>query len=310
LCRDPEYCTLNIQFTIEVFKRAMFINLFPYFLRPIVGRLISDVSKNVDQAVRHLEDTISERLRNLEEYKGNWSDKPNDLLQWLIDEAPDDSERTIRALSLRILNVNNAAIHTSSLTFRNALYYLATYPQYIQPLREEIESIVQEDGWTKTAMGKMYKLDSFIKETQRLTGLGVGSMGRTAASDYVFSDGTLIPKGTALFVPMRAIHRDETIYPNPSAFEPFRFADLREDGETGKGQYGMVSTSVEWLPFGHGRHACPGRFFASNEIKAMFAHLVLEYDVKTGNEGIMPSLTDRNVELHFRKRHLEEKVAV
>jgi len=162
--------------------------------------------------------------------------------------------------------------------------------------------VTRKEGWTKIAMGKMYRLDSFIKETQRLTGLGVGSMGRTVANDFVFSDGTFVPKGTSLSVPMRAIHTDDTIYDNPHDFKPFRFAEMREESEKGWGQFGMVSTSVDWLPFGHGKHACPGRFFASNEIKTMFAHLVLQYDVKTEKEGVLPSLSYRKVELLFRRR--------
>lgn len=37
----------------------------------------------------------------------------NDMLQWLIDDAPED-ERTVLQLTRRILTINFAAIHTSS----------------------------------------------------------------------------------------------------------------------------------------------------------------------------------------------------
>ena len=62
---------------------------------------------------------------------------------------------------------------TSFQTFTNALYYLAAYPEYIKPLREEIESVVSGEGWSKVTMGRMRKLDSFLKEAQRHSG-GVG----------------------------------------------------------------------------------------------------------------------------------------
>ena len=52
--------------------------------------------------------------------------------------------------------------------FTHALYNIAAYPQYVQPLREEIEGIVAQDGWSKASLGKMRKLDSFFKETMRL----------------------------------------------------------------------------------------------------------------------------------------------
>ena len=43
-------------------------------------------------------------------------------------------------------------------------------PEYIEPLREEVESIVKEQGWTKASIFNMRKLDSFLREAQRLHG--------------------------------------------------------------------------------------------------------------------------------------------
>jgi cytochrome P450 len=53
----------------------------------------------------------------------------------------------------------------------HAFYYLATYPEYMQPLREEVEEVVKSEGWTKDGLDQMHKLDSFIKESQRLNPL-------------------------------------------------------------------------------------------------------------------------------------------
>ena len=47
-------------------------------------------------------------------------------------------------------------------------------PQYIEPLREEVESIVKEQGWTKASIFNMRKLDSFLREAQRLHGFNSG----------------------------------------------------------------------------------------------------------------------------------------
>jgi cytochrome P450 len=50
---------------------------------------------------------------------------------------------------------------------------------------------------------------------------------------------------------------DEENYTNADKFEPFRFANIRdEEGEGTKHQ--MVATSPEYLPFGLGRHAWCG----------------------------------------------------
>jgi hypothetical protein len=59
--------------------------------------------------------------------------------------------------------------------FLHAFYNLAANLEYVEPLREEIESVLRTDGWTKAAMGKMVKLDSFLKESARYV---PGSAGR------------------------------------------------------------------------------------------------------------------------------------
>ena len=38
----------------------------------------------------------------------------------------------------------------------------------MEPLRAEVESIIAEEGWSKASIGKMRKLDSFLKESMRL----------------------------------------------------------------------------------------------------------------------------------------------
>ena len=72
-----------------------------------------------------------------------------------------------------------AAIHTTSMAVTAAIYDLATYPEYIAPLREEIQKALDEDGHDidddgflrlkMSSMPKLWKLDSFLKESQRLT---------------------------------------------------------------------------------------------------------------------------------------------
>ena len=71
--------------------------------------------------------------------------------------------------------------------------------------------------------------------------------------DFTFSDGTFIPKGTIIAVATRCVHHDEKFYENANVFHPFRFAEMREEDSGAKHQF--TSTSIEYLPFGHGRHA-------------------------------------------------------
>ena len=57
----------------------------------------------------------------------------------------------------------------------HALYHLAASPEYQQPIREEAEALISEEGWTKATMGKLWKLDSFLKESHRYNGMAVST---------------------------------------------------------------------------------------------------------------------------------------
>ncbi|KAN0100091.1 Cytochrome P450 [Tylopilus felleus] len=287
LCRDPDWIDLNLQYTIDLVSGGIMIGLFPRFMRSLATRLITGVPRSIMRGVKLLGPIIEERRKYLNEYGAEWDDKPKDLLTWLMEEAK-GPELTIKRLTTRVLLVNFASIHVSTDLFTQALFYLAVNPQYMQPLREEVEGIVEKDGWSKTALTKMRKVDSFLRECQRIEGMNVVTLSRKALKDFMFSDGTFIPKGTSVAAATLSLHHDKNFYDNPDVFEPFRFADiLEEDGKGPKHQF--ASTSTEYLPFGHGRYACPGRFFATSELKFMLAHVVVTYDVKLEDDATHPT---------------------
>ncbi|RDX42956.1 cytochrome P450 [Lentinus brumalis] len=307
MCRNQEYLDLAIRFTVDVVKDSFFIRFFPESMRASVGQYFSAVKKSVCQAIPHLQPLLDERRAKLAEYGDEYPGKPNDMLQWILEEAIPRRYIDMKIIE-RILLVNFAAIHTSSMSISHALLDLAAYPQYIRPLREEVEAVVAVEGWAKAALGKMWKVDSFLKESQRYNGIGLTSVTRKAMRDLTLSDGTFIPKDTLIAAASYPMHYDESIYENASTFDPFRFSRMREeDGEGTKHQF--VNTSVEYIPFGHGKHACPGRFFAANELKAMLAFVVLNYDLKLANDTPRPAnmcfaanlIPDPNAEILFRR---------
>jgi hypothetical protein len=198
----------------------------------------------------------------------------------------------------------------------------------MKPLREEVEEIIEREGWTKEGLDQMCKLDSFIKEAQRLhpttiskpmsyigyapkvNAFSVG-MPRIALNDYTFSDGTTVPRGTTVGVALESVHLNDNIYPDALTFDPFRFVKLKEQDTSGR-RFDMTTISNDLFAFSQGRHACPGRYFAACELKMMFAHVVTTYDVKFENEGVRPRdmwivescVPNLNAKLLFRKRVL------
>ena len=131
-------------------------------------------------------------------------------------------------------------------------------------------------------------------------------MNRVVMEDHTFTNGVSVPKGTNLSVEVMAMQTGPE-YENPLEFDPWRFQKIQE--QTGK-RSDITTTTNEFLAFGHGRHACPGRFFAAVEIKLLMAYLALHYDVKCEQDGVRPKdmwvgqtcVPDPKANLLFRKR--------
>jgi Cytochrome P450 len=56
------------------------------------------------------------------------------------------------------------------------LYRLLANPEYMEPLRQEVDAVVKEEGWTKAGIDKMYKIDSFVRETFRIDSITIRSL--------------------------------------------------------------------------------------------------------------------------------------
>lgn len=108
-------------------------------------------------------------------------------------------------------------------------------------------------------------------------------MQRYVEREVTLSDGTVLPKGSRIMVASN--YMDPTIYSEPEKFDAARFLKMRQQpGQEHSWQF--VSTNPAHILFGHGQHACPGRFFASNEVKIALCHLLLKYDLRfVPNEG-------------------------
>lgn len=93
----------------------------------------------------------------------------------------------------------------------------------------------------------------------------------------------MLPKGANVVVSTYPLE-DDKVYPNAATYDGYRFLKKRQEpGNEQKHQF--VMTSNEHFVFGHGIHACPGRFFAANETKILLIHLLMKYDFKFQSEG-------------------------
>ncbi|KIK22831.1 hypothetical protein PISMIDRAFT_101818, partial [Pisolithus microcarpus 441] len=221
-------------------------------LPSLVSKKLPKTATGIARAMKHLDPIVKEHLKCAGERKDDWSDKPNDILQWLIDEK---QESSTRQLALRVWTVNFASIHVRLPPhLHKRCTNLSAYPQYVGPLREEVDALIREHGWKKEAIALMRKVDKFLAETQRLEGVLTSSVQRKAMKDLTLSDGTFVPKGTHLCIPTYVFHRDGAVYENPGVFNPFRFSQLSDD-EGVSARHQMVGVTQDYFPFGFGKHA-------------------------------------------------------
>ncbi|KAF8541340.1 cytochrome P450, partial [Trichophaea hybrida] len=281
LCRDQEYLDHVVAFAIQVTKSTAALDMIPKFLRPLAVIFISNREKTLKKVMISIKPIIEERRSKMQQFGEEWADKPEDAIQWILETA--DPGESIRELCIKLLFLNFVSIHTTSFNITNVIFDLAAHPEYQEPLRQEIESVITEyGGWSKQALTAMKKLDSVLRESQRMNGLIIGTGQRKAMVSHTFSDGTHVPKGSFVFAPTHAIHNDPDIYKNPQEFDGFRFSRIREQpGQQTKHQ--MVATSSEYIVFGTGKHACPGRFFATNELKILLGYIICNYEFKFEN---------------------------
>jgi cytochrome P450 len=139
----------------------------------------------------------------------------------------------------------------------------------------------------------------------------IASFTRKTAKDITLSNGTFLPKNTFLFAPALAISFDTSLYPNADAFDGLRFYNLRQQSPEDENRYQLTSIGKTQVHFGVGRHACPGRWLASVEIKLILATLILQYDLKV-KDGVRPKnilmqavqFVDPTAEVLFKQRQV------
>ncbi|KAK8013412.1 hypothetical protein PG991_009005 [Apiospora marii] len=286
LSREEPWIKATTSYMTDVAKAAGAIRAWPKSLRPMIAPFLTEVQSlkaNRSDVIRMIKPMIQEHFRALENGGKETSEKPagGELFSWLT--ARYKGGATAESVARDELMATFSSLYTVTATFSQALFDLASKPDYMDPLREELEQVLSADPnlTQKTSLLKLKKMDSFIKESQRMNPLGLTTMMRVVMDPkgLKLSTGHTIPYGETVSGPNHAVNFNPVTYPNPHEFDGFRFSRLREipGNET---KYQLISTSTEHINFGHGINACPGRFFASTEIKIMLSYLIQKYDIK------------------------------
>ncbi|XP_055619256.1 cytochrome P450 9e2-like [Toxorhynchites rutilus septentrionalis] len=200
-----------------------------------------------------------------------------------------------------------AGYETVSTSLLFLTYELAINPEVQNRLHVEVmDTHASLDGkpLSYDAMQRMKYMDMVVTEVLRKWP-PLPASDRMCVKDYTLDDGNglsfTIDKGTALWVPIRALHHDPKYFPNPDLFDPERFNDERK---------GSVDPAT-FIPFGIGPRNCIGSRFGLAMMKTIVYYLLLHFSIeRTAKTQVPPVLTkgfvevipENGVHLEFRPR--------
>ncbi|CAL1703343.1 unnamed protein product [Somion occarium] len=255
-CRDQRFLKQQVKLATTVISLAQFLNWFPEFLKPVIYKIVSLFIGGTRAVVPLLTPHLQSRIDYAQQ------DNPQTITDILLKFTPEEDIVNPERLAVRVAHLNMASIHTSAIFTTHALFELALFtPAQMKEIRDEITAAIDEEGGVcnKNAVGKMYKLDSLLKEIGRWHPLFAVGMSRVTLSDAVIADGTVIPKGSVVAIAPKVVHYSPEIYDHPEDFDPFRFSKMRQSAGGNESKHAFTALSSDYLLFGTGRVLHPTR---------------------------------------------------
>ncbi|KAF9574506.1 hypothetical protein EC968_006311 [Mortierella alpina] len=266
--------------------------------------MLNPLQKHVQVLVQAATPLVLERRRQEAEanQQGIAYKAPVDILQMLLDNFDQYGLVDLEDICGHLLLLVLASVHTSSDVSTCLNYYLAAFPEHIETLYQEqtevldqvskereeqrqrkvhlgtVNSIKEFEGTeldpqhdrelSPAVLKRFTRMDSFIREMMRFRCERL-SLEHKARRDVVLSNGMVIPKGSKAIINMASVHQNADVQgDDPTEFKPWRFLGKAKTA---------TKVSSDFLPFGIGRHSCPGRFLAIQELKTVGALMVSRY---------------------------------
>ncbi|KAB8277903.1 cytochrome P450 [Aspergillus minisclerotigenes] len=276
---------------VKIFTRVtgammLFVSqLVPWPLKPVVGIVAGfPIYYYWVRLIIYLYPTFKERIQCLRTKKET---PPADMVTWMVDLAMSQNPTRkvhISSLVVRLTLIVFLPVDVLiAMTDNFFLDLLSSDPdrKYYNTLRQEAEAAFTHRDKSQPISQSMPYMESTIRESLRLSPLSDRMLSRRIVQKggITLPDGQFLPRGTWLAVAAVGVHRDERAYEDPDEYRPFRF--LSENTETKEAKAMMVAvTSEKFLAFGHGRHSCPGRWFAAHAMKLIIGYILVNYDIE------------------------------
>ncbi|KAK2736196.1 hypothetical protein FQN57_000870 [Myotisia sp. PD_48] len=314
LSRNIDWLELTEQYVADAFVGGRKLKAWRPLLRPIAQYFVPEIRRipiTLKRAHTLLLPLLTEKT---EAAKMEGYQKPNDLIEWVRDRVVVKGGKPMSYREETLIQVlaTTGSIHTTRMTIFHILLDLAARPEYIEPLREEVREVLRKSGpqWTKASLSQLQLMDSFMKESQRLNPPSLATFERKLLIPITLSNGMKLPAGQVVHCNTAVLEDAPANWGDPNIFDGFRFHRLRSN-PSDSNKYQFASSNLEFMEWGLGREACPGRFYASCEIKIILAHILLKYEIAFENpeagrpENFMIEvdvIADPRTKLQFKER--------
>ncbi|XP_024017472.1 sterol 14-demethylase-like [Morus notabilis] len=202
----------------------------------------------------------------------------NDMLQCFIESRYKDGRLTTESeVTGLLIAALFAGQHTSSITSTWTGAYLLRHKEYLSAALEEQKKLMEKHGkkLDHDILAEMDVLYRSIKEALRLHPPLIMLL-RSSHSDFSVQtrDGKQydIPKGHIVATSPAFANRLPHVFKDPDRYDPDRFAAGREEDK--------VAGPFSYISFGGGRHGCLGEPFAYLQIKAIWSHLLRNFELE------------------------------
>ena len=229
----------------------------------------------------------------------------DDMLQSLMEASYEDGRKLSKdEITGLLLTIMFAGHHTSGVTFSWAGILLAHHPEWVAELRAEQRALLGDrDQLSLDDLRSMPKLEATIKEVLRMYPPIIVMM-RKVINDLSFR-GYDLPHGSMLFAAPAVSHYMPEVFPEPTRFDPTRFLAPQNADK---------NNPMAWIPFGAGRHRCMGIVFAQLQLRALWSHLLRNFDFETAGDVYEPDYSRLLVgprhpcRLRYRRRRHKRSV--
>ncbi|KAE9579145.1 hypothetical protein CGMCC3_g4488 [Colletotrichum fructicola] len=258
LSRDQYWVDGQVSYLAYVWAAARGIQQWPKWAQPLVYRFVKGY-----RDLRNEERRLADRLRTEFEVArlGNDRSEAGKIRErTMIDDFltvtdPDNQDDIVFHMTLQYQLIFTA-IHPTSETLWQVLYDIALYPEYQEILRNELKEVDRTDE--RSWLSQVPKMDSFMKESQRLHAASLGWLIKMILAELVTMFDLKLAEGPGEEEGMRCFTIRSQRIGNPKAeiLARRRHADVdRQDFDSlqDAGLYrsaSLVASTALQLPYG------------------------------------------------------------